>query len=139
MISEQIAALNGWFYDREGMCLLRGTFLIFQYNSSSTQPLSAEVRIQSWTIPRIIWPSKWHWGRFSSKYFGFPLSVTFCAYLHLPAARTRLKINRRLRTFEKKIFIYICRSGFGGLEVACWPLVPKFAGSNSAEAVGFFG
>ena len=21
-------------------------------------------------------------------------------------------------------------SGFGGLEVACWPLVPKFAGSN---------
>jgi hypothetical protein len=23
------------------------------------------------------------------------------------------------------------------LGVACWPLVPKFAGSNSAEAVGF--
>jgi hypothetical protein len=21
-------------------------------------------------------------------------------------------------------------SGFGGLEVTCWPLVPKFAGSN---------
>ena len=29
-------------------------------------------------------------------------------------------------------------SGFGGLEVACWPLVPNFAGSNPAEAVGFF-
>jgi hypothetical protein len=29
-------------------------------------------------------------------------------------------------------------NGFGGLEVACWPLVPKFAGSNPAEAVGFF-
>ena len=39
-------------------------------------------------------------------------------------------------------------SGFGGLEVACWPLVPKwsrgswplvpkFAGSNPTEAVGF--
>jgi hypothetical protein len=27
-------------------------------------------------------------------------------------------------------------SGFGGLEDACWPLVPKFAGSNPAEAVG---
>jgi formate hydrogenlyase subunit 3/multisubunit Na+/H+ antiporter MnhD subunit len=26
---------------------------------------------------------------------------------------------------------------FGGLEVACWPLVPKFTGSNPAEAVGF--
>ena len=23
--------------------------------------------------------------------------------------------------------------------VACWPLVPKFAGSNPAEAVGFLG
>jgi hypothetical protein len=32
----------------------------------------------------------------------------------------------------------ICISGFGGLDVACWPLVPKFAGSNPAEAVGFF-
>ena len=30
------------------------------------------------------------------------------------------------------------KSGFGGLELACWPLVPKFAGSNPAEAVGFF-
>ena len=29
-------------------------------------------------------------------------------------------------------------SGFGGLEVACWPLIPKFAGSNPTEAVGFF-
>ena len=29
--------------------------------------------------------------------------------------------------------------GFGGLEVACWLLVPKFAGSHLAEAVGFLG
>ena len=28
---------------------------------------------------------------------------------------------------------------FGGLGVACWPLVHKFAGSNPAEAVGFLG
>ena len=33
--------------------------------------------------------------------------------------------------------IITLKSGFGGLEVACWPLVPKFAGSNPAEAVGF--
>ena len=39
-----------------------------------------------------------------------------------------------------EIFIFLrrCEAGFGGLEVACWPLVPKFAGSNPAEAVGFF-
>jgi hypothetical protein len=29
-------------------------------------------------------------------------------------------------------------SGFGGLEDACWPVVPKFAGSDRAEAVKFF-
>jgi hypothetical protein len=28
-------------------------------------------------------------------------------------------------------------SGFGGLEVTCWPLVPKFEGSHPAEAFGF--
>ena len=31
-------------------------------------------------------------------------------------------------------FLAACTSGLG---VACWPLVPKFAGSNLAEAVGF--
>ena len=36
------------------------------------------------------------------------------------------------------IYIHIC-SGFSGLGVACWPLVPKLAGSNPAEAVGFLG
>jgi hypothetical protein len=34
------------------------------------------------------------------------------------------------------LLIYNC-SGFGGAEVACWPLIPKFAGSNTAKAVGF--
>ena len=36
-------------------------------------------------------------------------------------------------------FIIPMLSGFSGLEVACWPLVPKFAGSHPAEAVGFLG
>jgi len=30
-------------------------------------------------------------------------------------------------------------SGFSGLEVACWPLVPNFAGSHEVENVGFLG
>ena len=37
------------------------------------------------------------------------------------------------------ILITVFLSGFGGLGVACWPLVPKFAGSNPAEAVRFLG
>ena len=31
------------------------------------------------------------------------------------------------------------KSGFDGLGVACWPLVPKFVGSNPTEAIGFLG
>jgi hypothetical protein len=41
----------------------------------------------------------------------------------------------------KRIACWITKatdSDFGGLEDACWPLVPKFGGSNPAEAVGFF-
>ena len=34
-------------------------------------------------------------------------------------------------------FLVIVIRGFGGLGVACWPLVPKFAESNPAKAVGF--
>ena len=42
--------------------------------------------------------------------------------------------------FIRIFFILIFKSsGFGGLGVACWPLVPKFAGSNPAEADGFLG
>jgi hypothetical protein len=40
---------------------------------------------------------------------------------------------------ENFLFKLRLHSGFGGLEVACWPLVLKFAGSNPAEVVGFFG
>ena len=36
------------------------------------------------------------------------------------------------------IYIYV-QKDFGGLGVACWTLVPKFAGSNPGEAVGFLG
>ena len=32
-------------------------------------------------------------------------------------------------------FLYHVFDGFGGLWVACWPLVPKFAGSNPAEKI----
>jgi len=30
-------------------------------------------------------------------------------------------------------------NGFGGLDVVCWPLVPKFAVSHPAEDVEFLG
>jgi hypothetical protein len=36
--------------------------------------------------------------------------------------------------YTKPLFL----SGFGGLGLVCWPLVPKFVGSYPAKAVGFF-
>jgi hypothetical protein len=46
----------------------------------------------------------------------------------------------KLRITVWELYRVTCKnSGFGGLEVACWPLVLKFAGSNPAEAVRFFG
>ena len=51
---------------------------------------------------------------------------------------TRARISA-LQHFEFDANDYVMTmSGFSGLEVACWPLVPKFAGSNPAEAIGFF-
>ena len=40
--------------------------------------------------------------------------------------------------FPISSFVTCSLSDFGSLEVACWPLVPKFAGSNPTEAFGFF-
>ena len=45
------------------------------------------------------------------------------------------EIYNKIKTTD---FVTVIICGFGGLEVGCWPLVPKFAGSNPAEAVGFF-
>ena len=75
-----------------------------------------------------------------------------CTYIctHFPIVHTQLfccawfaafdlfscSVQKIFRNAEY-IYIYIYIDGFGGLEVACWPLVPKFAGSNPAEAVGF--
>jgi hypothetical protein len=38
---------------------------------------------------------------------------------------------------KTELSTYFEFSGFGGAEVACWPLIPKFASSNPTEAVGF--
>ena len=57
-------------------------------------------------------------------------------------------LTNKIETSETKVHLVIrirdlifsgimLVSGFSGLGVACWPLVPKFAGSNPAEAVGF--
>ena len=44
----------------------------------------------------------------------------------------------RGRWFGSLMGYYQC-SGFSGLDVTCWPLVPKFTGSHPAEAIGFLG
>jgi len=71
------------------------------------------------------------------KTFGCPL----CRKLGERQSRYRRGDELRYTCFSRK-FITIFNpevSGFGGLVVACWPLLPKFAGSHPAEAVGFLG
>jgi hypothetical protein len=46
-------------------------------------------------------------------------------------------LSKKIERYKRKKSNEV-ESGFGGLGVACWPLVPKFAGSNPVEAVGFF-
>ena len=58
--------------------------------------------------------------------------VYICMYMYVCCGISGAEFCR----FWSKL--HLVKSGFGGLEVACWPLVPKFAGSNPAEAVGFF-
>jgi len=63
--------------------------------------------------------------------------MTECVQMHhfLPHTfcRNMLKAHTVTLQFYSRIY------GFGGLGVACWPLVPKLAGSNVAKAVGFLG
>jgi hypothetical protein len=74
-----------------------------------------------------------------------------CITLHILIMRTNFYGFKRkfiiLNPWGTKSFAFrvalclarflFCIIGFGGLQVACWPLVSKFAGSNTAEAVGF--
>ena len=50
---------------------------------------------------------------------------------------TKLLLKFKLITMYSIAVHAYLEHGFGGLGVACWPLVPKFAGSNPAEAVRF--
>jgi hypothetical protein len=47
-------------------------------------------------------------------------------------------IKNKKHTLNVYLLLTFHVSGFGGLVDACWPLVPKFEGSNPPEAVGFF-
>ena len=40
---------------------------------------------------------------------------------------------------SKNLLLVMFLHGFSGLGVACWPLVPKFVGSNPAEAIRVLG
>ena len=70
--------------------------------------------------------------------------VSTCALIHVEnilRIRSELCLDKQLDFSSFSIQNVYCKCftwGFGGLEIACWALVPKFAGSNPTEAVGFF-
>jgi hypothetical protein len=70
------------------------------------------------------------------------LLTAVLAHVHyLPDSWRGQAHTNRVREEFSQLFHYkavsAAASGFGGLGVACWPLVPKLAGSNPAEVVGF--
>ena len=68
---------------------------------------------------------------------GFSLAEYWHSTVHLSLEGGN-KLHRYFTPMRLIIYILRTSSGFGGLEVACWPVVFKFAGSNPTEAVGFF-
>jgi hypothetical protein len=71
-------------------------------------------------------------------------SVNWTLFTYLPAVLEDASLYQRqhvclMSEARPSHYFYIMRRGFGGLEVASWPLVPKFAVSHPAEAVGFLG
>ena len=68
----------------------------------------------------------------NKEYFNVKLKLT--QFIHFERKFTYLFHH------EPSNFLWrLGKIGFGVLGVECWPLVPKFAGSNPAEAVGFLG
>ena len=60
-------------------------------------------------------------------------------YIEVPNDTNKINIKTLTKTRSTKQLQQTTDvSGFGGLEVACWPLVPKFAGSNPTETVWIF-
>jgi len=63
------------------------------------------------------------------------MPVVFCVPKTFSFAGITYKVHMNTQCGICGIYHFI--PTFGGLGVACWPLVPKFAGSNPTEAVGF--
>jgi hypothetical protein len=60
--------------------------------------------------------------RIGTPYFGSPAKLPYVSAF----IKTKILFIHQLTFYQ---------SGFGGLGVACWPLVHKFAGSDPTEAV----
>jgi len=87
-------------------------------------------------------PSYFYSSLYPMAFYGvtFTLTLSFIIYKYLlqcilPHLSPTWRDTAETRSLNK----HEISNGFGGLGVACWPLVPKFAGSNPAEAVGILG
>ena len=70
----------------------------------------------------------WFFSSFLLSFPGILLFPPVCGFCFIRLCET---------VFAFGPFLLIMVDYFGGVEVACWPLVPKLAGSIPAEAVGF--
>ena len=102
------------------------------------QMLTTRIMARFFFLLGHVCPSFW-----ISFHFETPNNVTAVLHVRPLSCTVKTVIKHFFNTVKHnsmlciKFWIILRISGFGGLGVACWPLVPKFAGSNPAEAVGF--
>ena len=124
-------------------CPPRGGIIPTHWNSLRKLVLVTGDRNRIFFVLVITWTRENLLQSYTSKPFGLKTSywVTFSLALSLlivwravclVLCHTSMVVGFIWNLTESKVDV-----DFGGLGVACWPLVPKFAGSNPAEAVGF--
>jgi hypothetical protein len=69
---------------------------------------------------------------------GHGLLIHEVSISHTMTRHSRQDFSGRVISSSQRPLYLTTHNGFGGLKDACWPLVPKFACSNPAEAFGLF-
>ena len=64
-----------------------------------------------------------------------PNHICFTRDFSIFSLASELPLTQTCFQIKNILFCIFLLSGFGVLEVACWPLVPKFAGSNPVEKI----
>jgi hypothetical protein len=98
--------LSGWFYNQDGVCLLSGTNLRFEYNSDTSRPLIAEgFNPEPIHMRFVVYKMAPGQGFLQALRFSAVsiIPLFLYAHLHLHAALKRRINEIRVRNFRDKV------------------------------------